>query len=271
LSNLLKSSRVTPGADTRLIDSMKKLLHDPNLSALHVVNNDYASETLVEAKQILSDAEVLAEKKIRSTVEQIDGMREQARIEIETWWEERRREDEQILQSAREQGYVEGLEEGRSVGREHALTEAETMLIQAKDMIEQAFETKQQIVAEAEPFLIELSTSIAMKILEAELKTHPDQVLGIVKKALSRPREQETLTLSVHPQHFSIVQSLREELLRWMDRQAELKILPDPTIDIGGCVIRSALGTIDARIDTQLDEVKKGLLEMVGSFDDVPQ
>jgi flagellar assembly protein FliH len=47
-----------------------------------------------------------------------------------------------------------------------------------------------------------------------------------------------------------------------IDSQAELQILPDSTVKDNGCVIRSAFGSIDARIDTQLQEIKRELIQL---------
>jgi len=47
-----------------------------------------------------------------------------------------------------------------------------------------------------------------------------------------------------------------------IDSQAELQILPDSTVKDSGCVIRSAYGSIDARIDTQLSEIKRELISL---------
>ena len=46
------------------------------------------------------------------------------------------------------------------------------------------------------------------------------------------------------------------------DSEAELQIVPDVTVDEGGCVVRTSFGSIDARIDTQLSELKAVLMEV---------
>jgi flagellar assembly protein FliH len=47
-----------------------------------------------------------------------------------------------------------------------------------------------------------------------------------------------------------------------IDSQAELQIVPDVSVKDPGCVIRSAFGSIDARIDTQLSEIKRELISI---------
>ncbi|MNG37780.1 flagellar assembly protein H [compost metagenome] len=53
-----------------------------------------------------------------------------------------------------------------------------------------------------------------------------------------------------------------------VDSQAELQILPDSTVKDHGCVIRSSFGSIDARIDTQLAEIKKELIRIALDTDE---
>lgn len=60
----------------------------------------------------------------------------------------------------------------------------------------------------------------------------------------------------------------REELSLAVDSQAELQILPDSTVKDQGCVIRSSFGSIDARIDTQLAEIKKELVRIALDTDE---
>jgi flagellar assembly protein FliH len=47
-----------------------------------------------------------------------------------------------------------------------------------------------------------------------------------------------------------------------LDGQAELSIIPDYSVQDEGCVIRTPLGSVDAKIDTQLKEIKQVLLEI---------
>jgi flagellar assembly protein FliH len=86
-----------------------------------------------------------------------------------------------------------------------------------------------------------------------------------VRNVLSRRKEKGVIALCVSPKHFDYIFNAREELLTSIDSQAELQILPDATVKDEGCVIRSAFGSIDARIDTQLKEIKSVLLHLAAT------
>lgn len=213
-------------------------------------------------EQILRDAESFAEEQIRQAMEEAAALREQAISEIEDWWREKRTEDEQVMEAAREKGYEEGYRQGYEQGQEEIRQESLHMLQEAKSILEQAYLQKQQIIRESEPFLIELATSVAEKILQRELTLSPEWVVQMTKTVLSRKREKGLITLCVSPKYYAYIQDARDELLLAVDSQAELQILPDATVRDHGCVVRTEFGSIDARVDTQLKEIKHALQQL---------
>lgn len=188
--------------------------------------------------------------------------KEQAEQELEQW---RKQEEERFLLQLEEQkrlGYEEGYQLGIQDGTLHAEQQYQHQLQKAASILEQAYEEKASIVHEAEPFVIELSTEIAKKVLQQELKTHPDALIVLIKQTLSTVYETASLSIGVAPEDFSFVQKQREQLMAVDNGQVEVKVIPDYSIEQGGCIIRTSSGSIDARIDVQLSEIKKVLLAL---------
>ncbi len=215
-----------------------------------------------EAHGILRDAEEMAEKIISDASREVEEMRRQAMEEIGQWWEQKRQEAEQmalqVREEARREGYAQGLEEGKAV----ALQEEQGAIQLARDVLSQAYATKEQIIAEAEPFLVGLSAEIAKKIIGDELSSDPDKIVAVARRVLRRSRVHGQITVCVNHRYFDYVQEHREQFLAVLDGQAELSIYPDYTVQDEGCVIRTPFGSVDARIDTQLSEIKQALLEI---------
>jgi flagellar assembly protein FliH len=42
-------------------------------------------------------------------------------------------------------------------------------------------------------------------------------------------------------------------------------VIGDPALPIGGCVLETAVGTIDAGIESQLNEIERGLTDLLSS------
>ncbi|RXZ76962.1 flagellar assembly protein FliH [Paenibacillaceae bacterium] len=221
-----------------------------------------SEETITLRDQIINDAEAFAAERIRQAGEEAERLLSEARGQIEMWWADRRAEDEELVKNARQTGYHEGYELGFTTAEAENNVQWERQLSEARTLLEQAYQTREQIIQEAEPFLVELSCAIADKIIGKQLTVSPELAIELIGRSLARRREQGTITLCVAPAQLAFVQAAREELNLAIDSQAELQILPDATIKDHGCVIRSAYGSIDARIDTQLEEVKRELLQL---------
>lgn len=270
MSNVIKAANYMPV-------TAKKLIHLPQTEAqvaeeaaaeidVSFEREERVREAIQSAEaakeQIIRDAEVYAESMLAQASEEAARLREEASSEIERWWLERRQQDEAAVSEASAKGYDEGIARGTAVGEAEARSRYEQLLGEAREIVEGAVAAKHRLIQESEPFLIELSCAIAEKIIGKQLTLEPQWSVELVRSMLARRREQGIITLCVSSEYFQLMLDAREELMLAIDSQAELQIIPDPTIRGHGCVIRSSFGSIDARIDTQLSEIKKGLQQV---------
>lgn len=264
MSNLIKSSSVIT------LDQLKQLewLHQRNLEINESLDQEEDmepvpdEETITLRDQILNDAQLYAEERLRDAAEESEKLLAETQQQIDVWWLEKRTEDESASEASRQSGYELGYAEGAAQSQKEMREIWEQKLAEASDVLKTAFQMREQIIQEAEPFLVELSCAIAEKIIGQQLSTAPEMAIELIRKSLSRRREQGVITLCVAPGQLAFVQAAREELHMAIDSQAELQILPDSTVKDNGCVIRSSFGSIDARIDTQLAEIKKELIHL---------
>jgi flagellar assembly protein FliH len=245
----------------------KKTLSSKLVKASHIINTN--DSILVGVKKdpenlVIEDISLVMEtdnyqEQLQKELEQ---QRQQAQKELDVW---RLQEEERFLAQLEEQkrlGYEEGYQLGIQDGTLHAEQQYQLQLNKAAAILEQAYEEKTSIIKEAEPFVIELSTEIAKKVLQQELKANPESLLFLIKQTLSTVYETASLSIGVAPEDFAFVQKQREQLLAVDNGQVEVKIIPDYSIEQGGCIIRTSSGSIDARIDVQLSEIKKVLLSL---------
>jgi len=219
-------------------------------------------------EEIIRDAQQFAEQHIQDAVRQHNEKLADAEQQIMQWWQSRREEDETIIRRAQDEGFGIGYDEGRAQAVGELQREWQQKIEEAQALLGAAYKMRDQIIQEAEPFLVELSTAIAEKLIGRQLSISPDIAVDMVSKSLERRREQGVITLCVAPEHLAFMQAAREELALAIDSQAELHILPDATVRDFGCVIRSNFGSIDARIDTQLTEIKRELMQLALDSDE---
>lgn len=277
LSNLIKSSSVIT------LEQLKQLewLHQRNFEIQEVLEQEADiepvpdEETITLRDQILNDAQLFAEERLREAAQESEQLLAETQQQIDVWWLQKRTDDEAASEASRQAGYELGYAEGAAQSETELREIWEHKLLEASNVLKTAYDMREQIIQEAEPFLVELSCAIAEKIIGQQLTLAPEMAIELIRKSLSRRREQGVITLCVAPGQLAFVQAAREELHFAIDSQAELQILPDSTIKDNGCVIRSAFGSIDARIDTQLAEIKRELMHLAhhsgeerGHFDD---
>ncbi|MFD0616712.1 FliH/SctL family protein [Paenibacillus sp. GCM10027629] len=274
MSNLIKSSQYVAVKDPKYIEKvqyMTGLSAEMNIVDESEVHAKREAEYARIRKQIMDEAAVVAEEEVRHASQEAERIVEAARAEADQWWQERRQEDEQLIEISKLDGFERGYQEGIEQAQEATRQQVEQMLAEAKAILEQAYLAKDQIIQEAEPFLVNLSCAIAEKIVDKHLSMEQEYAVELIRKQLTRKREQGMITLCVAPEHLAFVQAAREEMILSIDSQAELQILPDSSVTDWGCVIRSSYGSIDARIDTQLAEIKKHLLQIALHQDDRSQ
>jgi flagellar assembly protein FliH len=259
LSKLIKSDFYIPLTELKQIETpvfQPASIND--YSESNEENEEYHKLEMVKS-QILKDAEEIADHQINQAMADANVLKEKALLEIEQWWQERRTEDEQYIAEARNNGYEVGYQQGIVEAEAFIKASYSEMIHESQTILDQASLTKELIIQEAEPFLIELSCSIAEKIIQRQLNIEPEWVIEYTQSILARRKEKGLISICVAPSQFSFMQDAKEEFMLHIDSQAELQILPDATVSDHGCVIRSPFLSVDARIDTQLKEIKAAL------------
>ena len=149
---------------------------------------------------------------------------------------------------------AQAFEQGQEDGRNTAAT-------QLAEVVSKASLRLQQIEAQAEPQLRELAVVIARKVLGRELEFHPEAVVDIVKTALSeKARQRREIFLRVHPDDLQHIREHKAELLEVLSRAKEIGIREDPDVALGGVIIETDAGIIDAQLETQLAVFERVLM-----------
>ena len=159
-------------------------------------------------------------------------------------------EREQVLQQAVQDGVTEGRELGRA--------EWADRVAQLDALLGAAHEQFAAGVAGSEDLLVELAFEAVVKIIGHAAPTR-EGVQGIVREALKGLREREQLVIRLAPADVETIRSLRAEMTRLAGSKG-LEIVADERIELGGCLIETAGGGLDARLETQMRRLHDLLL-----------
>lgn len=150
------------------------------------------------------------------------------------------------------EGRAAGLAEGREEGLEAIRQEAEK--IQA--LAQSCAQSIANIEEETGEALLNLTVSIARQVLRNTLRTEPDRILDVIREILQVDGSQQgILKLRVNPADLELI----DEYLQKDGTVAHWRLQADMSIDRGGCIAETALGNIDATLQTRWQRVISAL------------
>jgi flagellar assembly protein FliH len=106
---------------------------------------------------------------------------------------------------------------------------------------------------------IGMAIEIARRICRREFQRQPELVLAQIEAALQLAAADDRIELRLHPQDLEAFEPLVQSMLANMGRISQTQVVPDSTLQVGGCVVRTKYGSIDAQLETQLRRLEEEL------------
>lgn len=163
-----------------------------------------------------------------------------------------------------ESGYAEGRIEGIAAGRQAVEEETSAAIASFCDELQakadQVLFAYRQFMAESEDALAELAVLVASRALAQELRLGHDAVTALAKEAIAEVLHASQVRIRVHPFDVPTLAERKDELLAAARQLRSIEIVEDPSI-LGGCVIESDAGLIDATVSTKLAAMSASLRE----------
>jgi flagellar assembly protein FliH len=113
------------------------------------------------------------------------------------------------------------------------------------------------VLRQAEEDIITLAFQFTRKILQYEVREHYEVLATTLKRALEHVVEQNQVMVRVHPDDLQYATEIQEELRLALGDIKTLAMQGDMSVGRGGCIVESNLGTIDARIEAQFEELEQ--------------
>jgi len=152
-----------------------------------------------------------------------------------------------------------GLDQGRAAAGPEAAAQLKPVLERFALTINELATYRRQLRREAETDLVKLAIAIARRILRREMTTDPDAMLGLVKAALEKLEGREIERVRVHPADAAAVKQHLEQARTG----ARFEVVPEPRLERGAAIFETSRGTLDASVETQLDEIQRGLIDRI--------
>lgn len=191
----------------------------------------------------------------------------------------------QEAEQLREQAHKDGFAEGRAEGYRNGLRAAEaeldakiaqqvatqteqrvreqlqTVLPALQNLLSEFHATACQHGADWEREVVSLSLAIAEKILRHELSLGPEKLAAIIQQGLELAVGKSSVAIHLHPDDLARIESRLLPLVPEANRFSELKLVPSNHVSLGGCVVVTEHGRIDAQVNTMLARIEQELSE----------
>lgn len=174
---------------------------------------------------------------------------------LKTELELARADGEQRLQEALARARREADESSRQLLEKQLEGELSKLRTMMRDLASSGAKLRRN----AEEELVRLSIAVARRILHRELTIDPDALAGLVKAAFERLDQREIHEVRTDPASLQTVRKVAGGL----DLARAVKIVADPSLRPGSLLIDTTRGQLDASIETQLNEIQRGFVDIV--------
>lgn len=164
-------------------------------------------------------------------------------------------------QAEKEDSYRAGYTDGHTMGLGKGMEEAQRVATGFHQLILDVQNQKADIFKKAELDVIDLSLAIARKIIGAKAETDDEIVLDAARKAVRLLLDRASITVKIAPEQEAFVRDNLERFYAIDDRVQRIQVESDRRIKPGGCILETDSGSVDSRIETELQNITKSLLK----------
>ena len=108
---------------------------------------------------------------------------------------------------------------------------------------------------------IRLSAAIAKRIIQRQVLIQPDAASSMIQQALKLISDVEQLEIRLHPTDLQRLEDHAEPFVKAIVGCRDVTFVPDESLGRGSCVAVSKHGTLDARLDTLVDQITEELIQ----------
>lgn len=149
-----------------------------------------------------------------------------------------------LRETARAEGYAEGLAAGRAEIEAHA--------VRMRQLAESFSSTLDNLDFRLADMVLELALDVARQVVAGELVARPERLLDVVNLALKQMAETSRESrLLLNPDDAALVRPHLEGVLD----KSRLRIVEDARIVRGGCLIETSQGDLDATLPARWRQV----------------
>lgn len=152
------------------------------------------------------------------------------------------------------EAFMKGYAQGERAGAEAAARRGDATLRRLAQTVEELAGLRTELIQKTERQVVELALAIAGRVLRREVSIDRELLIAMARVALERLGENTSATIRLNPDDYAFIGAKAQ-----VGDSSLVRVVADPLVSSGGCLVQSDFGLIDAGIDAQLGEMAAAL------------
>ena len=150
--------------------------------------------------------------------------------------------------------FMKGYAQGERAGAEAAAKRGDATLRRLAQTVEELAGLRTELIQKTERQVVELALAIAGRVLRREVSLDRELLVTMARIALERLGENTSATIRLNPDDYAFIGAKAQ-----VGDSSLVRVIADPLVNSGGCLVQSDFGLIDAGMDAQLGEMAAAL------------
>jgi flagellar assembly protein FliH len=194
--------------------------------------------------------------RVQTGVEKIEEESYEERIEIRAL--EKLKE---VQEQAYQEGYKLGLDEGQKRAFEEHAKVIDESLTEMSEIVNNLKNMKKDICSFNEAHMVKLLFYMASKIAQNHLEYEQQPVIEVIRNAVELAQGEENVIIHVSEKQMGFLEDLQAQKKVEFEFLAKVKFVANPDISMGGCIIETNYGEVDARVEQRVEQLWTNLKE----------
>jgi flagellar biosynthesis/type III secretory pathway protein FliH len=169
----------------------------------------------------------------------------------------------QDVETARQEGFLAGMQEGRRVARAEVDAEMQTFVALERERVAAAVREfaaeRERYFAGVEQEIVKLALAIAARVLHREAQSDPLLLSGVVRVALEKMADRSGIVMRVRPADVAAW----ERVFVATELAERPRVVEDARMELGECRLETKMGTVELGVGVQLEEIEKGFCDLL--------
>jgi len=171
------------------------------------------------------------------------------------------------LQEVQERAYKEaydlGFQEGNQRGFQQQQAEMAEKLKTLNSLLASIETLKKDLLVENEGQFVEMAFEIAKRIALRDLSQNRDAVVQIIQTLIQEMQGEQQVTVHAFPEDIQVLEDMQKRTDLPVEILKKIKVVADPAIEAGGCVIDLQYGQVDLTASDRVERIWQALEKQI--------